>query len=514
MLKFCFGLFLLLFSFRLAAQQDSVVMRINGRTVSRSEFLQAYNWCSDQNTHTGKRALKDFVRQYVDCRLKVAVAEAAGMDTTGGFKLKMDSIRRKLASVYLEGQPMEDSVARVFYKELARKQGERILVSHIFRRLPQNATAASLQRTEQLMDSIYEELQKRSDSFREFVERYSDEKDSLWVSKLQMPSEFESVVWQLKPGEVSSPFYTPQGIHIVKVLEKGEIPPFTEIKNRLLQTDYCRIGLRQSVAEVVERIQKECHFELNEAGSRELLSQGKTAKVLFSLAGRKYDGTDFARFAKAYPAGIKQQWNAFVQKTVLDCGYVGLEQDHAEFRIKVQAFRDTLLCRAALDRAMEARGGLDEAGLKRYFAEHRSDYDWEKPRYRGIVLHCVSKRVGKRVRKFLKQIPEEEWLDALHTSVNTETDVQVQAEYGLFVLGENAFVDEKIFRTGKATPDDSFPVVMLLGEKVKGSVDFREAGEKLMNDYQHYLETCWVNELRAKSKVEINQEVLKTVNNH
>ena len=33
-------------------------------------------------------------------------------------------------------------------------------------------------------------------------------------------------------------------------------------------------------------------------------------------------------------------------------------------------------------------------------------------------------------------------------------------------------------------------------------------------DYQNYLDNQWTARLRASAKVEINQEVLKTVNNH
>jgi peptidyl-prolyl cis-trans isomerase SurA len=38
--------------------------------------------------------------------------------------------------------------------------------------------------------------------------------------------------------------------------------------------------------------------------------------------------------------------------------------------------------------------------------------------------------------------------------------------------------------------------------------------EPLVTAYRNYLETHWVAKLRAAGKVEIDQEVLKTVNNH
>jgi PPIC-type PPIASE domain. len=47
-----------------------------------------------------------------------------------------------------------------------------------------------------------------------------------------MPVEFEDIVFGLNAGEISRPFLTPQGIHIVKVLEQQEILPFERMKGQ------------------------------------------------------------------------------------------------------------------------------------------------------------------------------------------------------------------------------------------------------------------------------------------
>ena len=514
MLKVCLVLFLLFIPWGISAQQDTIVMYINGKPVPVSDFQLAYDWAVKNETDGRGITLKDFVGQYVDCRLKVAAAEIAGLDTTAAFKYKMDSLRRNLSSVYLGGKQLEDSVARSLYGKIRQREEKRIRVSHIFKKLPQNVTKVSLRRTEMLVDSLYGELKKNNASFQVYVDRFSDEKDSFWVSRLQTTAEFESVVWNLPVGEISAPFYTPLGIHIVKVLEVQNLSPLTENEGQLVQRDYERADLKRSMAQLVEHMKKEYQFNADKLAIRELLSQGYSKKILFTLAGIKYDGDDFTRFASAHPGGIKKQFEAFVQKTVLDYGYAKLRRESPELKIRMQTYRDTLLCNSIRSLEIVARGGMNETGLKNYFETHRTDYAWDKPRYKGIVLHCVNKRVGKRVRKFLKRIPEDEWLDALRLSVNTGSEKQVQADYGTFSLGDNAFVDEKIFHNGKAVSDASFPYVVLLGEKIKGPADYREVFQTLIADYQHYLEACWMSELRAQSKVEINQEVLKTVNNH
>ena len=70
---------------------------------------------------------------------------------------------------------------------------------------------------------------------------------------------------------------------------------------------------------------------------------------------------------------------------------------------------------------------------------------------------------------------------------------------------------KKSSKRGKLT---SFPFTTFLGEKVKGPETYQEVRGLLVGDYQNYLEERWIAQLRSTAKVEINQEVLKTVNNH
>lgn len=92
----------------------------------------------------------------------------------------------------------------------ANNRAGQIRVSHIFKALPQTVTSHVLRSAEARMDSLYAALQNGQADFDECVRNFSDEKKSFWVSWLQMPVEFEDVVFALKQGEISRPFFTPQ----------------------------------------------------------------------------------------------------------------------------------------------------------------------------------------------------------------------------------------------------------------------------------------------------------------
>ena len=329
-----------------------------------------------------------------------------------------------------------------------------------------------------------------------------------------MPAEFEDVVFGLNAGEISRPFLTPQGIHIVKVLEQQEILPFERMKDKIIRCQTRRHGMDKGTRAFVDKLKKEYHYMPDKAGIDELLAKGSTSRVLFTLDGKAYGGKEFAGFAAVYPAGTHRQLEAFTVKTILDYENSRLELKHPEFCALVQGHRDSMLLAEITDREVGKRSVVDEAGLKAYFEAHRSDFHWDEPRYKGIVLHCTTKRVAKQVRKFLKQIPEEEWMDAIRLTFNAGDTPKVQAEQGLFAPGDNAYVDDFVFKGKDATPVLSFPFTAVQGRKQKGPDSWQEVREPLITAYRNYLEMHWVAKLRAAGKVEIDQEVLKTVNNH
>ena len=154
-----------------------------------------------------------------------------------------------------------------------------------------------------------------------------------------------------------------------------------------------------------------------------------------------------------------------------------------------------------------------QKNLQRYFKAHRSDYYWETPRYKGVVLHCANRRTAKRVKKLLKEVPTDEWLDAIRLVFNAGERPKVLAEQGLFPPGVNAFVDFHVFGGAKPGKLRDFPYNTVFGRVLKGPEDYWEVRERLIADYRRYLEEKWEAALREESKVEINEEVLKTVNN-
>lgn len=186
----------------------------------------------------------------------------------------------------------------------------------------------------------------------------------------------------------------------MKVIERMEMPSFDDVKNGMELCRAHRHGTDWGVEAQVEKLKKEYEYAPDKTGMDELIRTGQTKRTLFTLAGKSYTGNDFIRFAAAYPAGVRRQLDAFVMKTVLDYENVCLERKYPELRYQVEEYRNRLLLDKITGQEIHKRIGSDEAGLQTYFEKHRSDYQWRKQRYKGIVLHGVSKRIVKQARKF------------------------------------------------------------------------------------------------------------------
>lgn len=455
----CLGPFL-----ALLAGEDPVLMRVGGREVLRSEF--EYFACRTGADGLSRDSLRQLARLFVDFRLKVQAAEAAGLDTSRAFCDELARYRAGLSRTYLTDSAALSRALLRRYKHL-QELGPRIRMKQIYRRLPQNVTPASLRDAVAQMDSVYDVLKRQGPGeFDALLERFSDDREAHWLYGIQASAEMQDTLLALRPGACSQPFFTPRGLHIVQVLERVEVPPFASVRDSLLQA--CPQCVDEAARALAENLRQAYGFPK----SRSPLSDAQVRTIMFA----EYDS---------------------------------LEHRVPDFRLAVQFHRDTLLARAVTRRMLEQE--LPEAELAAYFERHRTRYHWDAPRFRGIVLRCTGRRVAKRVRKMLKQLPPADWQDAIRLLFNSD-GTQVEAEQGTFIPGQNPYVDERIFRRGKAPQSADYPHVVLVGRKQKGPVDYHEVLERLLADYRTDQEEHWMRSLRSSVKVEINQEVLKTVN--
>ena len=223
-----------LFVVAVFAQEDPVLMRVNGREVLRSEFENAYRRYAERSN--ARLSPKEYAALFAQSKLKVEAARAAGLDTTTVFRKQHEKCWTELVESYLIDKQVMDSCARVLYQKMGLKaRSGRVQVMQIFKRLPQTVTSRHLEEEKARMDSIYWVIQNQPDlNFNRLVEIYSDDKQSRWIEGLETTSEFEDVAFSLAKGTVSQPFFTPEGIHILKVIDREEAFAYEDVSGRLI----------------------------------------------------------------------------------------------------------------------------------------------------------------------------------------------------------------------------------------------------------------------------------------
>lgn len=183
--------------------------------------------------------------------------------------------------------------------------------------------------------------------------------------------------------------------------------------------------------------------------------------------------------------------------------------------LRMQEVRDGLLAAYLSQKHQSGDETYQESDLERFFKQHKSDYTWDLPHYRGAVIHCKDKKAASAIKKYLKKKPVSQWEEALHKLTGNTTSPKAGIEAGVFQIGTNRYIDKLVFKCGDFQPDPTLPYTFVMGKKLKkGPESYEDVKDAVIRDYLAVYEDAWLKDLKRKYKVEINQEVLKTVNNN
>ena len=167
---------------------------------------------------------------------------------------------------------------------------------------------------------------------------------------------------------------------------------------------------------------------------------------------------------------------------------------------------------AFLDEYLKTTITLTEKDLEEWFRKNRMEYGVGIPHFRGTVIHCQNKKEAKAIKKYLKKFPE---LLMTEESILIPVDIadNCLVEGGLFRIGENPYVDKLAFGCGDSEKKADYPYTCIMGERLKrGPKTFHDVRRKVENDCLNAKKNDELETLMRKYRVEIDKEVLKTVN--
>lgn len=449
-------------------------MTVAGEAVTRSEFEYNFNK-NNTDAVIDKKSVRDYADLFAAYKLKVRAALDAKLDTASSFQKEFRHYRNQQVRPMLVPEVVIEQQCHDYYDGLVQALGGKDLIrpAHILVLVPQNATDQVREEKLHRADSLYNAIIHGAD-FSDLALKYSDDVQTgrnggvlPWVGPGDTMEEFENVAYGLKAGEMCRPFLSPVGYHIVKMLERKQLEPF-------------------------DTLHPQIHRFLERRGVHERLATDALDEI-----------------AKKYGEG-------YTVDQVLDMETERLCKENSDLRYLVREYHDGLLLYELCSTRIWEPAKADTAGIERYFVENRKNYAWDKPHYSGMIYYCVNKGDVKKVKKALKKVDDDKWIQTVREQFNADT-VTVRMDKRLFVQGANANVDVLAFRVKgqEMTPIEGFPYCGIVGKKLKnGPAKWTDVGARVVEDYQRYREEEYVKTLRQKYPVVIYEDVLATVNNH
>ena len=238
-----------------AQTSDPVVMTINGQNVTRSEFEYSYNKNNGDEV-IEKTTVEQYVPLFVNYKLKVAAALDARLDTLTSFKQEFAKYRDQQVRPTIVTSEDVENEARKIYDDRQKMIGDKGLIrpAHILIRLAQKASSAAQDSAKARIDSIYACLRSGAD-FADLATRLSQDPGSAkrggllpWICTGQTLKEFEDVAFPLNKGEMSKPFLSPVGYHIVKMTDRKQLEPYDSLRANII-TFIEKRNLRDAIAQ-------------------------------------------------------------------------------------------------------------------------------------------------------------------------------------------------------------------------------------------------------------------------
>lgn len=99
-------------------QEDQVLMTVNGQPVMASEFEYIYEK-NNQESSLDQKSVDEYLDLFVNFKLKVAEAEAQGVDTTEAFRKELRGYRAQATPKYMQDNDAIDSLVLMSYLRMA-----------------------------------------------------------------------------------------------------------------------------------------------------------------------------------------------------------------------------------------------------------------------------------------------------------------------------------------------------------------------------------------------------------
>lgn len=390
-------------------------------------------------------------------------------------------------------------------------------------------------------DSLYVKLNSGA-NFAELAKLVSDDKltyltggelPEFGTGKFELPYEKE-VLKLTKDGDISKPFFTKFGFHILKRLantptpsDKNDASFVFDLKQKINQDSRVNAAKERFTKNVLKQIGYKRNLAVNDAEIfryADSISNNPdpafvkkspvSNKTIYSFGKYNIKGSDWLSFVKDYKASgelYQGETNAallqkYINITGLEYYKKNLEQYNPDFKYQMQEFKEGNMLFEIMERNVWSKAANDIEGLQKTYNQNKGKYLWSESAD-ILLFNCKDEKAAAEAAEALKQ--GKDW-----KKITEESNMNVQGDSGRYELNQIAVPEGNKIAPGAITSitvnntDGSasfLKIVKLYPANQQRSFD--EAKGLVINDYQNVVEEKWIAELKKKYPVKIDEKV-------
>ncbi len=443
-------------------------------------------------------------------------------------------------------KPFKSAIGyHIFRVNSVRNSAGRMRAAQILLAYPPEATDAEKRIVKNRADSLYKVILAGGD-FKKLAVAFSNDNLSYQnggemqeFGTGRFEPAFENAAFALKTnGAISKPFATAYGIHILKrldwkplQLDRKNKAVWENFHQQVLQNDrmnvsrkllmkkiYAQIGVKNLPVNNQEltvlkdsflfngTIAKQAH--INE--STPLITVGKQTLVVSDFLNY----LDAIRTQEAMHKGktATELTDQYAETAALEYYRDHLEEYNKDFAYQLNEFREGNLLFEIMQQKIWEAASADSIGLKKYYEQHKNKYWWELSADAWIITASNDSVAKIFIDKSGGNI-QYDWRKAIDLS-----EGMIQGDSGRFELGQLPVRERTNFKVGLITA----PVVnetdhtatfchILKMHSAREPRSFNDARGFVINDYQGYLEEKWIEELKKKYPIKVDEKVFATL---
>ena len=420
-----------------------------------------------------------------------------------------------------------------------------VTVAHIMILKPSDPVIKTEDKSKQTIEDIYKKIQQ-GESFESLAQQFSEDKSSAskggvlqrFGSGQLSSEEFENVAFSLQnKNDISQPFQSQFGWHIVKLIDKHSMQSLSEMKSELeekvrkdersllitnslskkLRVKYTYSKVQKTLSAVKKVVNDDFYNQTWEVPTN---AKDNPSEILVINKSKKVSSLQFLNFIysqqkaklkiKPVTKLVDELFEKFIDEQLNAYYNENLENEFPEFKYVMEEYRDGLLLFDLMDKEIWTKAKTDTLGINTFFKNNAKNYFWKK-RYKVDILSSTDKLIIEKVQNFLKKGKS---VDYIKEKLNQEGKINVMVKSGLFEEDYDILPNCNNLSIGNFSivqKEAYYFIVNVLEIKEAGEKEFNDCKGKVISDYQQYLENNWVNELKKEFEVKINQEVFNKV---